>query len=146
VNYISKALRADFEYITITGEKHEKVLKILAEADIVLDQFILGAYGVLAIEAMALGKPVVAFISDSNKKQYPDDLPIVNANIDNLAQVIAKLIKSGELRHEIGKRSREYVAKYHSYEAYAKRMMQIYNEVMQLPEELFWNRKRLKQN
>jgi glycosyltransferase involved in cell wall biosynthesis len=134
-NYVLKAVELlkskgfKFDFQLIEGMEHEKALNVLKNADIVVDQFIVGAYGMLSIEAMAYGKPVVCFIKESLYKLYPSTLPIVNANIDNLPQKLAMLIKDGNLRYRLGVEGRKYVEKYHSEEVYYKKIMEIYKNL-----------------
>ncbi|MGB9795826.1 glycosyltransferase [Fervidobacterium riparium] len=114
-NAIEKLLlKYNFEYIRLSGLPHDKVLSTILNSDIVIDQVILGAHGILSVEAMALGKPVVCYIREDLIDKYPSDLPLVNATPVTLEEEIEKLLQSGELRHEIGKRSRKYVENYHS--------------------------------
>ena len=51
--------------------------ELVQSCDLVLDQFTTGSYGTFAVEAMAAGKPVVAYISDSVKAATDGALPIV---------------------------------------------------------------------
>ena len=58
--YIEEAIKSlvskyDFQYIRITGFNHDELVEKLCQADIVIDQMLIGSYGILAIEAMHLG-------------------------------------------------------------------------------------------
>ncbi|WP_448377194.1 glycosyltransferase family 4 protein [Fervidobacterium sp.] len=118
-----------FEYQRLNGVSHEKVIEILSKADIVIDQLLLGSHGILSLEAMALGKPVICYIRDDLRKRYPNELPIINANPLNLEKALEKLIKSAQLRHEIGKNSRRYVELYHDKKKIATELMNLYNSL-----------------
>jgi len=61
---------------------YQQANELLQKCDIFLDQFVLGAHGVAAIEAIAYGKPVLCYIKPSQINLYPPDLPIVNANVE----------------------------------------------------------------
>lgn len=121
----------DFEFRLIHGMSRNEALQVMQRADIFLDQFVLGDHGMAALEAMAFGKPVVCYIKPSMIDKYPPDLPIINATQDNLADVLEPLLRDGELRHEIGKRSRVYVEKYHDAIKLAYRLVDIYQEVIE---------------
>ena len=54
----------DVELELVEGLHHDEALKRYRAADIVVDQLNAGWYGLFAIEAMALGKPVVTFLHD----------------------------------------------------------------------------------
>ena len=57
-----EGLAVDLEIVE--GLHHEEARERYRDADIVVDQLNAGWYGVFAIEAMALGKPVVTFLHD----------------------------------------------------------------------------------
>ena len=122
--------RFDFEFHQITGITHSRAVQMVSECDIFVDQLISGMHGVAALEAMALGKPVVCYIKPSVISQYPPDFPIVNANQDNLAQVLGSLLEDEQRRHEIGRQSRAYVEKYHDAHQIARQLVSIYQELI----------------
>jgi len=121
----------DFEFKLIHGVTHSKVIQIVRDCDIMLDQFVLGAHGVAALEAMAFGKPTLCYIKPSLVPKYPDDLPIINANQENLAEVLAGLLENGQMRHEVGWRSRAYVEKYHDAHKIARDLVVIYQDLLE---------------
>lgn len=127
----SLRVRADFDFRLIHKMARRAALDGVREADIYLDQFVLGGYGLASVEAMALGKPVVCYISRSGQSTYPADLPIVNANQENLADVLQELIRDGHRRQELGRRGREYVEKYHDAIKIAHDLVGIYREVIE---------------
>lgn len=102
-------------------------MKVYSSADIIIDQLIIGTYGVLSIEAMALGKPVITYISDDMIKTLPTDLPIHNANIYNIKNRIEELIIDSNLRKELGIKGRKYVERYHDYRKNSKMLYDIYS-------------------
>ena len=46
----------------VEGVPHEQARKRYAKADIIIDQLLVGWHGVFALEAMALGKPVITYL------------------------------------------------------------------------------------
>jgi hypothetical protein len=93
-------------------------MKLYADADILVDQLLVGWYGGLAVELMALGKPVVAYIREDDMGFIPSamhaDLPVVNATPGSIYNVLRELLTAR--RHElgaIGVRSRQYVETWH---------------------------------
>ena len=50
---------------------HDEALSRLAAADLVVDQLVLGWYGAVAVEAMALGRPVLAYIREDEAEDNP---------------------------------------------------------------------------
>jgi glycosyltransferase involved in cell wall biosynthesis len=123
---ILKARKLEFDFILIENTSREGTLETMSRADIVLDQFILGGYGMAAIEAMALGKAVVCYIKPSLLHAYPADLPIANANPDTLVEILEPLIVSADLRRSMGASCRQYAEKYHDSVTAARQLMKLY--------------------
>jgi glycosyltransferase involved in cell wall biosynthesis len=98
----------------ISGVQHAEALARIASCDVYIDQMILGDYGVAAIEAMALGKPVVCYMKPSVLDVYPPDLPIVNATPHTLSGVLEELLNDGDMRANLGRRGREYAERNHN--------------------------------
>lgn len=121
----------DFEFILVRNKKQEEAIEIYKKADIIVDQLYAQTYGVFAVEAMALGKTVVGYISDEIKITFPPELPIVSATIDSLYEVLEMLIMDGKKRRELGIAGRKYVEDYHDYRKVAKVQMDIYKGIIE---------------
>ncbi len=78
----------------------------------------------------ALGKPALGYIKPSLVDRYPSELPIVNVNHDNLAEVLSGLIQDGQKRHQIGRQSRQYVEKYHDAHKVARDLVKVYEQLI----------------
>lgn len=94
---------------------YNKAIEIYKEADIVIDWINpkFGIYGMVSIENMALGKPVLCSIKQNLIDNHYLSLPIVNSNPSNLAQNLRMLIEDYNLRKELGEKSRKYVEQMH---------------------------------
>jgi len=123
--------RYEFDFELIHDVEHCRALEIMRECDIMLDQFVLGSHGVAALEAMAFGKTVVSYIKPSVLAGYSNELPIVNANQQNIAEVLSWLLSDGQSRCEIGHRSRAYVEKYHDAYKIARKLVNIYQQLIE---------------
>jgi glycosyltransferase involved in cell wall biosynthesis len=114
----------------VEGLHHEEARRRYERADIVVDQLNAGWYGVLAIEAMALGKPVVTFLHDEavarTEKALGLRVPVVSATKDTLVDALRPLVESAEERRRIGAASRAYVERVHDADAIAGRLLEIY--------------------
>ncbi len=86
----------------VEGASHDEAVRRSAEADIVVDQVRIGWYGGLAMEAMASGRPTVAFLNDDDLARIPaamrSELPIVNASPESLPERLAGLLENAALR------------------------------------------------
>jgi hypothetical protein len=89
----------------------------------------MGAYGMFALEGLALGKTVLTYLDQEHLGDPVFNLPIVNTNPDNLDRVLAVLVQVPELRIRIGRAGREAAERYQSIEALAEVWTQLYNNV-----------------
>jgi len=109
-----------------------------AQADIVVDMLTYGWFGANVREAMMLGKPAICFLRpewlESMRREIPeyvDELPVISATPQTINEVLKDLIEHPEKRREIGRRSREFAVKWHSSEAGARRVAEIYSSLLE---------------
>ncbi len=114
----------------VEGLHHQQALERYAEADIVVDQLNAGWYGMFAIEAMALGKPVVTFLHDEavrrTEEAFGIEVPIVPTTKDTLVESLRPLVASLEERRRVGAASRAYAERVHDADRIAARLVEIY--------------------
>lgn len=104
----------DFDFKVIKNVKAEELYDEIAASDLVIDQMLVGFYGLLSVESMAMGKPVVCYIREDVASGSPAEIPVINANPDNLYIVLKGILTEPTKLIEIGSRSREYAEKYHN--------------------------------
>jgi hypothetical protein len=80
------------EYREVRGVPSSRMPALYSEADIVLDQFLLGSYGVAACEAMAAGCAVIGHVSDDVRSIVESAtglrLPILQARAEEIEDVL----------------------------------------------------------
>ena len=103
-----------------------EAFEIYRQADIVIDQLYIGTYGVFALEAMALGKPVVTYLRPDLKEAFPKDLPIVSASEATLKEALASLLENPAELGRLGRLGRSYVERYHDYRKIAVVLAKLY--------------------
>jgi len=95
---------------------------------------LVGWYGGVAVEAMALGKPVVCYVREEDLRFIPkrmeEDLPIINANPGNLYHVLDRHINNRKNLSLIGEKSRSYVERYHDPIKIAQQMKELYESLL----------------
>ncbi|WP_456761956.1 glycosyltransferase [Bradyrhizobium sp. USDA 4011] len=128
-----KAQGYDIEYCKVQGVPNSEVLALFAQSDIVADQFIGGACGYTALEAMALGKPVLSFVRSADLVEAPEECPIINATPDELEQALLWVIRNRDSLRTIGEQGRRYVERWHGISAIAARLGQLYRETANFP-------------
>jgi len=123
--------KVDFEYIELFGMQRDEAIEVIANCDVFIDQVLLGDHGMATLEAMSFGKPVLVYIKPSLVEGFPDDLPIINTNPDNIISRLYWMLTDGQARHDFGMASRAYIEKYHDPEKTAARLVEIYQEVLE---------------
>jgi glycosyltransferase involved in cell wall biosynthesis len=130
---IEACARLPVELEIVEGLPHVEARERYARADIVVDQLNAGWHGVFALEAMALGKPVVSHLKpdvvERSAAAFGVRVPIVPATKDTLADALAPLVESAGLRRELGAAGRAYVEQVHDIDRVADRLLAIYAEL-----------------
>lgn len=116
------------ELVILEGVPNDEIKRVMATVDVVADQLIVGWYAMFALEAMAMGKPVLCYLREDLESLYVGaglvalgEIPLINCTPVTVKDVIRSLVTDREHLHEIGKRSREYVIRYHSIESVGAR-------------------------
>jgi glycosyltransferase involved in cell wall biosynthesis len=112
---------------------HDEARRRYERADIVVDQLNAGWYGLFAIEAMALGKPVLTFLHDEAVRRTEDAfgvrVPIVSATKETLADRLRALAAAPDERRRLGAEGRVYVERVHDVDRNADRLLAIYSRL-----------------
>jgi len=109
------------------GCSHEEVHELYKDADVVIDQLIIGAYGLVSVEAMAVGRPVICYISNDVRPLYPDSVPVMSATPLDLGDVLVDLIRNRSLREQLCYEGRRYVETYHEASTVASVLFDCYS-------------------
>jgi len=121
------------ELDVVEGVPHDVARERYARADIVVDQLNAGWHGVFALEAMALGKPVVSHLRpdvvERSAEGFGLRVPIVPATKETLVEALRPLVEQPALRREIGARSRAYVEQVHDADRVADRLLAVYRSL-----------------
>jgi glycosyltransferase involved in cell wall biosynthesis len=122
------------ELVLVEGRSHAEACRLYARADLLVDQLLVGWYGAVAVELMALGKPVVCYIREEDLERVPphmrQDLPVINATPATIYKVLRRCLTTD--RHalsELGRRGRSYVEKWHDPRQIAARLKGDYEQI-----------------
>jgi glycosyltransferase involved in cell wall biosynthesis len=105
----------DIQLVLLQNVPYEEALTLKSECDIFVDQLTNEGgwgYGMSAVEALAMGMPVVTNIPEKMAARLVEP-PFVQATPDSLTQVLSSLIRNKEQREEVGRRGRQWVAEWH---------------------------------
>ena len=85
-------------------------------ADIVVDQFKLGAFGGVVFKAMAVGAPILTYLNqDLLKAQYPVLPPVLNCHtVEDIFEQVLGMIRDPALLKIMGERSRQWISAHHA--------------------------------
>jgi glycosyltransferase involved in cell wall biosynthesis len=124
--FLGKAVRElqgeglKIELIVLEKKQNEVVRRLMAEADILAEQFIAPVYAMNGIEGMASGLPVLANLENEvytrlfRRYSYLNECPILSTTPETLKHNLRVLVTNPRLREELGRGGRHYVEKYHS--------------------------------
>jgi glycosyltransferase involved in cell wall biosynthesis len=130
-----KAQGCDFELLLVEGKSNVQAREVYMRADILIDQLFAGWYGGLAVELMALGKPVLAYIREEDLRhidpQMRQELPIVQTTPDSVTAVLRRMLETP--RQDLvalGQRSRAFVERWHDPMRIAAQTLQDYERAL----------------
>jgi glycosyltransferase involved in cell wall biosynthesis len=130
---IDACARLPVELDIVEGVPHEEARARYARADIVVDQLNAGWHGVFALEAMALGKPVVTHLKpdvvEKSAAGFGVRVPIVAATAETLVDALRPLVDDPARRRELGVESRAYVEQVHDIDHVADRLLALYRSL-----------------
>jgi hypothetical protein len=106
------------EYRGMTGIPADRMPSVIGDADIVLDQFRIGSYGVAAVEAMAAGRIVVGHVLPTVRESVREltgrELPVVEADPTTLERVLLDLIANPDRSRATALEGVDFVHDVHS--------------------------------
>jgi glycosyltransferase involved in cell wall biosynthesis len=119
----------NLELILIENLPNSEARKLYERVDVMIDQLHIGWYGGLAVEVMALAKPVACFIRESDLALIPSSmasaLPILRITKEALMEDILRISQMDrESLGEIGLECRRYVDKFHDPNQIAYRIFE----------------------
>lgn len=92
--------RGVITYVRLEGVSHARVRDEVRAADVVVDQAVMGLYGVSALEGLAAGRLVLGFVGDRVRERVREatglDVPIVEITPTSLRQSLAEVLDQPE--------------------------------------------------
>ena len=119
-----------FNYKCVTNVSHDQLKQEYISSDVVIDQ-LNGWFGTVSIEAMALGRPVVAGYRPHvcHYDERYEGMPIINADTYNVYNVLKDILDGKYDLEEISKKSREFVMRTHDLKSVTKQLISIYESL-----------------
>lgn len=125
----------EYELELVEGLPNDQARQKYEQIDVLIDQLHAGWYGGLAVEAMALGKPVMVYIRDEDLQFIPPemkaDLPVLRVTMETVKDDLRRLMQMprDEL-HALAQRSRRYVERWHDPLRIAGEIKQDYEKAL----------------
>ncbi len=125
----------EFELVLVEGLSHAQARSVYASADVLIDQLYAGWYGGLAVELMALGKPVMVYLRDDDLHFLPagmrDQLPFIRITPDSVQRALQQVLETPRTELvALGKRSRAFVERWHDPMVIAADMKRDYDAAL----------------
>lgn len=138
----------DIELVMVERVPNEEVRRLILEADVIVDQLIIGWYAMFAIEAMASGKPVICHLRRDLEELYVasglldsfDEIPIIRADAFSFKDVIRTLHADRNILVSAAGRGRGYIERHHSVESISLAFSKILAKLIGPPEGTVENR------
>ena len=112
-------LNVEDKFIWKTHLSREELFKEYQNCDVVVDQFDVGGFGGMAIEAMSLGKPLLMYCNENCMKLvYNEFPPVLNCYTDD--EIFQKIMSCEDRNYlfKIGVDTLKWVNKYHNWDSY----------------------------
>jgi glycosyltransferase involved in cell wall biosynthesis len=125
----------EYELMLVEGLPNDQARLKYEQIDVLIDQLHAGWYGGLAVEAMALGKPVMVYIREEDLQFIPPemkaDLPVLRVTMETVKDDLRRLMQMprDEL-HALAQRSRRYVERWHDPLRIAGEIKQDYEKAL----------------
>ena len=97
----------------VTGMRPAQAAELIRSADVVVDQVLLGLYGVLACEAMSAGRLVLGNVGERLRSRVPDEVPVVEVTPADLGQVLERFLLDPAAAREVAAKGPAFVEKFH---------------------------------
>lgn len=121
--YVLKAVselknKYNFNFLLIENKPHKEVIKIKKQkCDVLIDQLTdLGGYGygMNSMECLSMGIPCITYLNPEYER-FLQKNPFINANKNNIKEILEKILKNPEILLEKSTESRNWVVKKHNY-------------------------------
>ena len=132
-----RRLRAEnvpLEFVLVENLAHAEARRLYERSHLLVDQVLVGWYGAVAVECMALGKPVIGYIREGDMRFLPPgmraDLPVLSAGPDTIYETLKTwLTRRRRDLADVGRRGRAYVEAWHDPLKIAARLKADYESI-----------------
>lgn len=116
------------EFRTVERLPWPELQELLAECDVLVDQVFMGWYGMVAVEAMAMARPALAYVRPDFESRLAG-CPLVRTSVETLTDDLAALLSDAPRRRALGEQGRAHVEREHDAVAIARRLAALYERI-----------------
>jgi len=124
IDYAIRRLKKEFpdriEYVCLEGMSNANARLIYQTADLIIDQIKMGIYSVVALEAMKMGKPVLAYLDPVHYKKINPDMvnemndTIINASPETIYDTLKGIMVNPDCLRPQVEKGLSFVEKWHA--------------------------------
>lgn len=115
----------------IKPQKKERLIEFYSASDIVFDQFAVPGFGQTFLEAMSCGVPTFNMYLEGYEELYSEQPPYVNVSTEEeMFEKLTALTSRADRLRDIGRRSREWILKYHDWRVAVGRYRSLYEDIL----------------
>ncbi|PKL77178.1 MAG: hypothetical protein CVV27_06535 [Candidatus Melainabacteria bacterium HGW-Melainabacteria-1] len=110
---------ARIEVQLIEQVPYVQALELYSQADLVIDQVLIGWYGAVTVECLKMGKPVMVFIRDEDLHFLPPEMArdcrqaLINVDSEGIYEKLCELVENTELLLGYREAGLDYVHRWH---------------------------------
>lgn len=112
-----------------------RMVEAYEASDIFLMPSLAEAFGMMGIEAMACGKPVIAMsgtaLAEVLRAEESGCIVVPQGDVNAMREHLEKLLSDHKLREQIGARSRAVAEKYYDKDRYVSELMAVYQQAIE---------------
>ena len=126
----------EVELMLVENVPNALVGDYLRQADVMIEQTLFVGYAISALEGLSCGIPMIcnleheAYTRVFRRVSFLDECPVVSAAPETLTDTLRKLVRDPQLRETLGRASRAFAEKYHSYETARHTFGAIYDKLL----------------
>ena len=130
-----RELNLDAHVTWIAAAPKPRVARHLNASDVLVDQFFYPAFGTVAAEGLACGKPVVMkFHAEMHRRVFNPLPPIIDATSpEQVAEVLVGLHSNSDTTRTIGEQSAQWFREHHSLELVMNRHLEVWRRAKTCP-------------